>query len=285
MRIDGRDGSHNIEDRRGQSGGLGNGKSTGLIGIIVLLVGAYYGVDLSGLVGNTTQFSQPTQQQSIQQDRVYSIQEQQLEKLSSVVLKETENIWSNYFKKIGLTYQMPKLVLYEGATHTACGTGQASAEPFYCPGDHKLYIDLSFYNTMKNQLKAEGDAAFAYVLAHEVGHHVQTLLGTIQKVNQAQRQVSEKESNVLSVKLELQADCYAGVWGYYAQKDGLFEAGDIEEAYNAAEAVGDDTLQQRAQGYTVPHTYTHGTSAARKKWFQRGLQTGDINQCNTFAPS
>lgn len=285
MRIDGRDGSHNIEDRRGQSGGLGNGKSTGLIGIIVLLVGAYYGVDLSGLVGNTTQFSQPTQQQSMQQDRVYSIQEQQLEKLSSVVLKETENVWSNYFKKIGLTYQMPKLVLYEGATHTACGTGQASAGPFYCPGDHKLYIDLSFYNTMKNQLKAEGDAAFAYVLAHEVGHHVQTLLGTIQKVNQAQRQVSEKESNALSVKLELQADCYAGVWGYYAQKDGLFEVGDIEEAYNAAEAVGDDTLQQRAQGYTVPHTYTHGTSAARKKWFQRGLQTGDINQCNTFALS
>ena len=285
MRIDGRDGSHNIEDRRGQSGGLGNGKSTGLIGIIVLLVGAYYGVDLSGLVGNTTQFSQPTQQQSMQQDRVYSIQEQQLEKLSSVVLKETENVWSNYFKKIGLTYQMPKLVLYEGATHTACGTGQASAGPFYCPSDHKLYIDLSFYNTMKNQLKAEGDAAFAYVLAHEVGHHVQTLLGTIQKVNQAQRQVSEKESNALSVKLELQADCYAGVWGYYAQKDGLFEAGDIEEAYNAAEAVGDDALQQRAQGYTVPHTYTHGTSAARKKWFQRGLQTGDINQCNTFALS
>ena len=251
----------------------------------MLLVGAYYGVDLSGLVGNTTQFSQPTQQQSMQQDRVYSIQEQQLEKLSSVVLKETENVWSNYFKKIGLTYQMPKLVLYEGATHTACGTGQASAGPFYCPGDHKLYIDLSFYNTMKNQLKAEGDAAFAYVLAHEVGHHVQTLLGTIQKVNQAQRQVSEKESNALSVKLELQADCYAGVWGYYAQKDGLFEVGDIEEAYNAAEAVGDDTLQQRAQGYTVPHTYTHGTSAARKKWFQRGLQTGDINQCNTFALS
>lgn len=285
MRIDGRNGSHNIEDRRSQSGGLGNGKFTGLIGIIVLLVGAYYGVDLSGLVGNATQFSQPTQQQSIQQDRVYSIQEQQLEKLSSVVLKETENIWSNYFKKIGLTYQMPKLVLYEGVTHTACGTGQASAGPFYCPGDHKLYIDLSFYNTMKNQLKAEGDAAFAYVLAHEVGHHVQTLLGTIQKVNQAQRQVSEKESNALSVKLELQADCYAGVWGYYAQKDGLFEAGDVEEAYNAAEAVGDDTLQQRAQGYTVPHTYTHGTSAARKKWFQRGLQTGDINQCNTFAPS
>jgi len=204
MRIDGRDGSHNIEDRRGQSGGLGNGKSTGLIGIIVLLVGAYYGVDLSGLVGNTTQFSQPTQQQSMQQDRVYSIQEQQLEKLSSVVLKETENVWSNYFKKIGLTYQMPKLVLYEGATHTACGTGQASAGPFYCPGDHKLYIDLSFYNTMKNQLKAEGDAAFAYVLAHEVGHHVQTLLGTIQKVNQAQRQVSEKERDLEEIITEIE---------------------------------------------------------------------------------
>ncbi len=159
---------------------------------------------------------------------------------------------------------MPKMVLYGGATSTACGAGNASAGPFYCPADQKLYIDLSFYNTMKNELRAAGDAAFAYVLVHEVGHHVQTVLGTIQKVNQAQRQVNQKQANALSVKLELQADCYVGVWGYHAQKDGLFEQGDVEEAFAAAEAVGDDTLQHRAQGYTVPHTYTHGTSAQRK---------------------
>ncbi len=169
-----------------------------------------------------------------------------------------------YFQQRGAVYQMPKMVLYSGATSTACDDGNASAGPFYCPANQKLYIDLSFYNTMKNELRAAGDAAFAYVLAHEVGHHVQTVLGTIQKVNQAQRQVNQKQANALSVKLELQADCYAGVWGYHAQKDGLFEQGDVEEAFAAAEAVGDDTLQHRAQGYTVPHTYTHGTSAQRK---------------------
>ncbi|EGK07964.1 metallopeptidase [Kingella kingae ATCC 23330] len=169
-----------------------------------------------------------------------------------------------YFQQRGAVYQMPKMVLYSGATSTACGAGNASAGPFYCPVDQKLYIDLSFYNTMKNELRAAGDAAFAYVLAHEVGHHVQTVLGTIQKVNQAQRQVNQKQANALSVKLELQADCYVGVWGYHAQKDGLFKQGDVEEAFAAAEAVGDDTLQHRAQGYAVPHTYTHGTSAQRK---------------------
>ncbi|ULJ60721.1 KPN_02809 family neutral zinc metallopeptidase [Wielerella bovis] len=280
MRWKDREGSNNIEDRRGNSGGGRGGKSTGLIGIIVLLVGAYYGVDLSGLVG-TPQLGAPQTQQSTPVKQ--SAQEQELAKLSSVVLRETEKVWGAYFQKMGATYKNPTLVLYSGATSTACGTGKASAGPFYCPGDNKLYIDLSFYDTMKNQLGAEGDAAFAYVLAHEVGHHVQTLMGTIQKVHQAQRQVGQKEANALSVKLELQADCYAGVWGHYAQKDGLFEAGDIEEAYNTAEAVGDDRLQERAQGYSVPHTHTHGTSANRKAWLQRGLQTGDINQCNTFA--
>lgn len=283
MRWQGREGSNNVEDRRGASGsGGGGGKGTGLIGIIVLLVGAYYGVDLSGLVGGAQQVARPAQTQQTA-PRQQSTQERELAQLSSVVLRETEKVWGAYFQKHGLTYQPPKMVLYNGATSTACGRGQASAGPFYCPADQKLYIDLSFYNTMKNELGAEGDAAFAYVLAHEVGHHVQTVLGTIQKVNQAQRQVSQKQANVLSVKLELQADCYAGVWGHYAQKDGLFEVGDVEEAFAAAEAVGDDTLQHRAQGYTVPHTYTHGTSAQRKQWLQRGLQTGDIEQCNTFS--
>lgn len=281
MRWQGREGSSNIEDRRGSSGG-GGGKTPGILGIIVLLVGAYYGVDLSGLVGggNLAAPGQQTQQQAPAQT---SALEQQLMQISSVTLRETEKVWSAYFQKHNARYPEPTLVVYRGATRTGCGTGSADAGPFYCPADQKLYIDLSFYGVMKNRLGAEGDAAFAYVLAHEVGHHVQTVLGTIQKVNQAQQRVGKAEANALSVKLELQADCYAGVWGHYAEKDGLFEAGDIEEAYNAAEAVGDDTLQQRAQGYTVPHTYTHGTSAQRRSWFDRGLQTGDIEQCNTFA--
>lgn len=280
MRWQDREGSQNVEDRRGSSGGGGGGKPVGILGLIILLVGAYYGVDLSGVVG-VQQGGAPQTEQS--QPYQASAQEQELAKLSSVVLRETEKVWGAYFQQHGAKYQAPKLVLYNGATSTACGTGSASAGPFYCPADQKLYIDLSFYNTMKKDLGAEGDAAFAYVLAHEVGHHVQTVLGTIQKVNQAQAQVSKKEANALSVRLELQADCYAGVWGHYAEKDGLFEAGDIEEAYNAAESVGDDRLQQRAQGYTVPHTYTHGTSAQRKSWFDKGLKTGDIQQCNTFA--
>ena len=276
MRWQDREGSKNIEDRRGSSGGGGRGAG-GILGLIIVLVGAYYGVDLSGLVGGGLPVAQ-TQQQT----RAPSQQEEQLKRLSEVTLRETEKVWGAYFNRMGKTYQDPVLVFYTGVTHTGCGTGQANAGPFYCPADNKLYIDLSFYNTMKNQLGAEGDAAFAYVIAHEVGHHVQTLLGTIQKVHRLQQQVGKTEANALSVKLELQADCYAGVWGYYAQKDGLFENGDIEQAYNAAEAVGDDTLQERAQGYTVPHTYTHGTSANRKAWLQRGLQTGDINHCNTF---
>lgn len=280
MRWQGREKSTHFEDRRGSSGGGGGGGRPTIIGIIVLLVGAYYGVDLSGLVGSP-QMGAVQQTQSA--PRQVSVQEKQLEDLSLVVLRETEKVWGAYFQKHNQKYPAPTLTVYNGRTATACGTGDANAGPFYCPADQKVYIDLSFYNTMKNQLGAEGDAAFAYVLAHEVGHHVQTIMGTIQKVHQMQQRVSKKEANALSVKLELQADCYAGVWGHYAEKDGLFEQGDIEEAYNAAKAVGDDTLQHRAQGYTVPHTYTHGTSAQRKSWFERGLKTGDVAQCNTFA--
>lgn len=271
-----RERSKNIEDRRSASR-AGRGMPS-IIGIIVLLVGAYYGVDLRGIVGGVS--SGVAQPQSVSIG--VSEQEQALEHLSAVVLRETEKVWGGYFHRHNMQYQVPKLVLYRDATNTACGMGSANAGPFYCPADNKLYIDLSFYNTMQYQLGAKGDAAFAYVLAHEVGHHVQTLLGTIQKVNQMQQRVGKIEANSLSVKLELQADCYAGVWAYYAEKDGLFKKGDIEEAYQAAEAVGNDTLQHRAQGYTVPHTYTHGTSAQRRQWFDRGLQTGDIKQCNTF---
>lgn len=280
MRWQGREGSKNIEDHRGSRGGGGGGKTPGIIGIIVLLVGAYYGVDLSGVVGGGN-ISQP---QTAQHAPVQSsAEEEQLMQLSSVTLRETEKVWSAYFAKHNAQYPAPKLRIYRGATQTACGTGSANAGPFYCPADQKIYIDLSFYQTMKHQLGAEGDAAFAYVLAHEVGHHIQTITGTIQKVHQAQQRVGKVQANALSVKLELQADCYAGVWAHHAEKDGLFEPGDIEEAYNAAEAVGDDTLQERAQGYSVPHTHTHGTSAQRKQWFDRGLQSGNVDQCNTFA--
>ncbi|MFU2076950.1 KPN_02809 family neutral zinc metallopeptidase [Avibacterium endocarditidis] len=273
MRWQGRRESVNIEDRRQARASAGRGKPMGVLGIIILLVGAYYGVDLSGLVGtpninNSTELS--------------SEQEQSLDRLSRVVLADTENVWGNYFAQHNQSYQPPIMVLYRGATHTACGNGQAAMGPFYCPNDHRVYLDLSFYNDMKNQLGAGGDSAFAYVIAHEVGHHIQNLLGILPKVHQAQQHLSSSQANQLSVKLELQADCFAGVWANQASKTGLFETGDIEKAFHAAQAVGDDRLQKRSQGYVVPDSFTHGTSAQRLAWFKRGLQNGQPSQCNTF---
>lgn len=276
MRWQGRKQSTNVEDRRGRSGSIG-GKSTGIIGIIILLVGAYYGVDLSGLVG--TPGAQVTQQ-----SRLDSRLESQLNELSRVVLADTETVWSNYFAKNGSRYTPTTLVLYTAGTQTACGTGQAAMGPFYCPADRKVYIDLSFYEDMRKKLGASGDAAFSYVIAHEVGHHVQNLLGILPQVNQMQQAANSKaQANALSVKLELQADCFAGIWAHYAVNQNLFEEGDIEEAVNAAEAVGDDRLQKRSQGYVVHDSFTHGSSAERMAWFKRGLNGGDVNQCNTFA--
>ncbi len=274
MRWRGRRESGNIEDRRGSGGNFGGGKSTGIFGLIILLIGAYYGVDLSGLVG-TPDFN------GGQTISLNSKEEQELRSLSAVVLADTETTWQTYFGKNGQRYAEPVMVLYSGATHTACGTGQSAMGPFYCPNDHKVYLDLSFYNDMKNKLGATGDTAFAYVIAHEVGHHVQNLLGILAKVNRAQQQ-NRTKANQLSVQLELQADCFAGIWGHQAAKSGLFETGDLEEAFNAAEAVGDDRLQKRSQGYVVPDSFTHGTSAQRLAWFKRGLQSGDPSQCNTF---
>ena len=277
MRWQGRKQSSNVEDRRGQGSRIG-GKSTGIIGIIILLVGAYYGVDLSGVVGSPaagTQVAQPS--------TLNSQQEAQLNELARVVLADTETTWSQYFANNNARYTPPTMVLYTAGTQTACGTGQAAMGPFYCPQDRKVYLDLSFYEDMRKQLDASGDAAFAYVIAHEVGHHVQNLLGILPQVNQAQQGASAKQANALSVKLELQADCFAGIWANHAQAQNLFEAGDLEEAFGAAQAVGDDRLQKRAQGYAVPDSFTHGSSAERLAWFQRGLQNGDINRCNTFA--
>ena len=277
MRWQGRKQSSNVEDRRGQGSRIG-GKSTGIIGIIILLVGAYYGVDLSGVVGSPaagTQVAQPS--------TLNSQQEAQLNELARVVLADTETTWSQYFANNNARYTPPTMVLYTAGTQTACGTGQAAMGPFYCPQDRKVYLDLSFYEDMRKQLGASGDAAFAYVIAHEVGHHVQNLLGILPQVNQAQQGASAKQANALSVKLELQADCFAGIWANHAQAQNLFEAGDLEEAFGAAQAVGDDRLQKRAQGYAVPDSFTHGSSAERLAWFKRGLQNGDINRCNTFA--
>ncbi|HDR0672736.1 TPA: neutral zinc metallopeptidase [Pasteurella multocida] len=275
MRWRGRRESTNVEDRRASSGGLGGGKKTGILGIIILLIGAYYGVDLSSLVG-TPDFGM--QQSSL----LASEEEQELNSLSRVVLADTETVWGNYFARQQQRYQAPVMVLYNRVTHTACGTGQSAMGPFYCPNDRKVYLDLSFYQDMKTKLGADGEAAFAYVIAHEVGHHIQNLLGILPKVHQLQGQTSRTQANQLSVKVELQADCFAGVWAYQASKTGLFETGDIEKAFNAAEAVGDDRLQKRSQGYVVPDSFTHGTSAQRLHWFKRGLNSGDPNQCNTF---
>ena len=276
MRWEGRRESSNIEDRRGSGGGnFGGGKGTGVLGIIILLVGAYYGVDLSGLVG-TPDFSGQSSQQLETQE------EQQLASLSKVVLADTETVWVQYFRQMGKTYSEPTMVLYNGVTPTACGTGQSAMGPFYCPSDRKVYLDLSFYNEMKNKLGAAGDSAFAYVIAHEVGHHVQNMLGILPQVNRAQQSSDRKTANQLSVQLELQADCFAGVWASQAVKSGLFERGDEEKAFNAAEAVGDDRLQKRSQGYVVPDSFTHGTSAQRLEWFRKGLLSANPSTCNTF---
>ena len=275
MRWQGRRESSNVEDRRSSGGGFGRGRPTGILGLIIILVGAYYGVDLSGLVGEvdvgTTQ-SSPLQSQ----------QEDQLFKLSKVVLGDTEEVWTAYFSKNNRQYVEPRMVIYNGATPTACGTGQSAMGPFYCPNDQRVYLDLSFYNDMKNKLGAAGESAFSYVIAHEVGHHVQNLLGTLTQVHRLQSRASRAEANQLSVKLELQADCYAGVWASQAVKSGLFERGDIEKAFNAAESVGDDRLQKRSQGYVVPDSFTHGTSAQRLQWFKVGLTSGNPAKCNTF---
>jgi predicted metalloprotease len=201
-----------------------------------------------------------------------------------VVLADTEDVWGAYFQRAGQTYERPKLDVFRGRVDTACGLGEAAAGPFYCPGDHKVYIDLGFYDVLRDRLGAPGDFAQAYVVAHEVGHHLQNLLGTSGKVDAARRRASERESNALSVRLELQADCYAGVWANNSQKGkGWLEQGDVEEALNAASQIGDDTLQRHARGTVVPESFTHGSSAQRVQWFKAGLQSGDLRSCDTFS--
>lgn len=284
MRWQGRRESDNVEDRRGQSGSpmgggggfrLPSGKG-GIVLLIIIVVAGYYGVDLTGMLTGEPVSQQTSTQRSI------SPQDEEAAKFTKVVLADTEDTWGAIFKDMGRQYPQPKLVMYRGATRTACGTGQSVMGPFYCPADSTVYIDLSFYDEMRNKLGAGGDFAQGYVIAHEVGHHVQKLLGIESKVRQLQQNASQAEANRLSVKMELQADCFAGVWGYNMQKQDYMETGDLQEALNAAEAIGDDRLQQQSQGRVVPDSFTHGTSQQRYTWFKRGFDSGDPAQCNTF---
>ncbi|WP_150539749.1 KPN_02809 family neutral zinc metallopeptidase [Actinobacillus vicugnae] len=282
MRLDDIERSTNVEDRRGKASGTrrSGGKKGGILGLIIVLIGAYYGVDLTGIMGYSDNGTYQQQAGS----KLTTTEEDQLAELSAKVLKTTETIWGNYFKQNGLTYRKPTLVLYRGVTPTACGTGQSAMGPFYCPADQKVYIDLSFYDDMRSQLKASGDFAFSYVIAHEIGHHVQNLLGISEQTQKAQRNArNQVEANKISVNVELQADCFAGVWGYQIQKSGRLDAGDVEEAFVASQAVGDDRLQKQAQGYVVPDSFTHGSSAERLAWFRKGLQSGNPSVCNTFS--
>lgn len=270
--------SDNIEDRRGMSGGrmaIGGGLGSIVLVVLALLLGA----DPRKLL---EQLPQEAPSSGTQSSRALNPQEEELKKFVAVVLAETEDVWTEVFRQNGRQYRKPTLVLFSGRVDSACGQASAAVGPFYCSGDEKLYIDLSFFSELKTRFGAPGDFAIAYVVAHEVGHHVQKLLGTTDRISAAQRRMREAEANQLSVRVELQADYMAGVWAHYAKSRGIVEPGDVEEALGAASAVGDDRLQKQNQGYVVPDSFTHGTSAQRIRWFQKGLETGDVRQGDTF---
>lgn len=272
MRWRGRQGSSNVDDRRGISGG-GIAVGGGIIGVIALVVNFLLG-------GDTSQLPLPNQNQPLSAEQK-AAQDSQAQ-FVSVVLRETENVWNEIFSQMGSNYEEPRLELFTGSTHSACGAASSATGPFYCPGDQDIYIDLSFYDDLKNRFGAPGDFAMAYVIAHEVGHHVQNLLGTSDKMARLRQRSSQEEYNRYSVMLELQADFYAGLWAHHVRGMGLLESGDVEEALNAANAIGDDRLQKQSQGYIVPESFTHGTSAQRMYWFKKGFESGDIRQGDTF---
>ncbi len=282
MKLNGRRESTNVDDRRGmrsttKMGGLGIG------GIIIALIltwatGGNLGDFLAGsglLEGSVTEHTAD--------GRAFTPEEEELAKFSKQILAGTEDVWSEEFKKLGRTYEPPKMVLYTGSVQTACGGGQSSMGPFYCSADQCLYIDLSFFSSMKQQLGADGDFAYAYVIAHEVGHHVEYLLGSLQKAHEQMSRLNQKDANRVSVRLELLADFYAGIWAYHDNKMfGSLEDGDLEEAIHCAEVIGDNYLQEKARGYSQPESFTHGTSKQRMKWLKLGLTTGDISRGTTF---
>lgn len=282
MRIEG-PGSSNVEDRRGMSRG-GRGLMGGGIGMIILVVlGLIFGIDprvLLGVAGTVDQVTSTVSPQQTQGKAGPPTDE--MGRFVSVVLGDTEKTWGTLFQQLGRSYRPPTLVLFSGATQTACGTGQSAMGPFYCPLDQKLYIDLEFFQALRDKFRAPGDFAQAYVIAHEVGHHVQNQLGIMQKMDEYRRTMSETQYNALSVRLELQADCLAGVWANHAGNRNLLEAGDVEEALRAATAIGDDTIQRRTQGRVVPDSFTHGSSEQRQRWFTTGMKSGQIATCNTF---
>jgi uncharacterized protein len=274
--------SSNIEDRRGRRAGPIAFK--GGIGTIVLVLAASYFLGINPLDILMMQGGTGLGTDVSQSDWQPSPEEQRMADFVSVVLADTEDTWTEIFRQAGKTYEEPNLVLYSGAVQSACGMGSAAMGPFYCPGDRKVYIDLAFFDELRRRHGAPGDFAQAYVIAHEVGHHVQNLLGISDQVRSAQRGLGKAEANALSVKLELQADCFAGVWGNHADRSRqVLEEGDIEEALNAASAIGDDRLQKEGSGYVVPENFTHGTSRQRVEWFKRGIEHGDVGSCNTFA--
>jgi len=286
MKWQGRRGSGNIEDRRSQGGGILSGRRGCGIGggigtlLIILLFWLFGGnpLQIIGLLEDSN-----LNESGYTQQYAPTAEEDSLARFVSVVLADTEDVWTNIFNQIGKTYNKPTLVLFTGYTNSGCGTAQSATGPFYCSLDEKIYVDLSFFNQMKTQLRAGGDFAYAYVIAHEVGHHVQKSLGTLDQINNQMDKSNQKYANELSVGLELQADFYAGVWANHTQS--MFQSldpDDIEEALNAASAIGDDRLQEEAQGYSVPDSFTHGTSQQRHDWFYKGFLTGDINQGNTF---
>jgi predicted metalloprotease len=274
-------GSSNVEDRRGQRFG-GRGLIGGGIGTIVLVViGMFFGIDprvIMGLADTVQQVQAPAEAPAGK----LGAPADEMGRFVAVVLADTEKTWNTLFRQLGREYQEPRLVLFTGATQTACGTGQAAMGPFYCPLDQSVYIDLAFYQQLRDRFRAPGDFAQAYVIAHEIGHHVQNQLGIMQKMDAYRQRLSETQYNALSVRLELQADCFAGVWAHHANNRQLLEAGDVDEAMNAAAAIGDDTMQRRTQGRIVPDSFTHGSSEQRMRWFMTGMKTGQISACNTF---
>ena len=283
MRLDNERESENVEDRRGEGGrgGFGVGRGVGIGTVILALAASYFfGIDPSVILGLFSGGGTPAPQ-SVPAHKPPASDE--MARFVSKVLADTEDTWRGIFRQSGRQYQDPKLVLFTGATPTACGTGQTAMGPFYCPEDQKVYIDLAFYQDLKARFKAPGDFAQAYVIAHEVGHHVQHLLGVADKVQAARSRASDAQANALSVRLELQADCFAGVWAFHANKARqILESGDVDAALNAATAIGDDRLQMQAKGYVAPDSFTHGSSAQRVQWFKRGISSGDLRQCDTF---
>lgn len=291
MRWKGRQGSSNIEDRRGGGGGGNRRRNTRRVGgglgigtIIIVLIALALGQNPMALLDQVGGGGGAVATEQSNSPYVTDTQNDELAQFVSVTLKYTEDVWHKLFQEqLGRRYQEPVLVLFRGQVRSACGFASSATGPFYCPGDNKLYIDLTFYDELQNRFGAKGDFAMAYVVAHEVAHHVQNLLGITDQVHSQRRRLSKAENNELSVRLELQADFLSGVWAHHAQSMmNILERGDIQEALNAAQAIGDDRLQRRAQGYVVPESFTHGTSAQRMRWFKKGFETGDLSQGDTF---